>query len=623
METYCSPGLDGINGQPETDAAGKTLQDFLQRVGKISNSWSPSFSPDGKTLAYISDSTGSPEIWTVSLAGGIPQRLTEKADPIGHVSWSPDGERLAFSLAPKGNCRNVQVFIIKPDGTKMEQLTEGDQGGNWFGPWASDSTFLPITSSSSDPSSMDSYVVDLASRSKRLVSKNKGFAIFSDITACGTKGILFEMECRGRSQIFLVDLTTGSKTLLTPQGSSSYFEEAKFFPDERSVILSSNHESEFKTLAKITLSSSGQPESFQTIVESAGGDLEDFAISRNAKIAALCWNVAGSTKLEFLNLETGDKSFGPSLPAEIACDPVFSDDGQSLALAISGSSTPRSIFLLDVKSETFLQVSHQDNQEISLDNFVRPELLNFLSHDNLPLSGWFYAPKGFKFPGPVVLSFHGGPEGQERPAFRSDYQALLANGFAIFAPNVRGSTGFGKKFTALDNGPLRFNAIKDIKTCYEYLVSEGLADPARVALLGASYGGYMVMAGLTHYPDLFSAGACLYGIMNFETYFERTDPAMAEISKEKFGDPVTQKELLRSLSPIHMVEKVRAPTLLLHGENDNNVPLHESKQMFQGLASNRVKTKLEVFSNEGHGFFLEENRIKSILAVVDWFRENL
>src|SRR5439155_24809085 len=166
-----------------------------------------------------------------------------------------------------------------------------------------------------------------------------------------------------------------------------------------------------------------------------------------------------------------------------------------------------------------------------------------------------------------------------RPSFNTTYQALLAAGMAVFAPNVRGSSGFGKRFVNLDNGPLRVNGVKDIKASVDALVKAGVADPKRLAIMGGSYGGYRGMAGLTEYPDLFAAGADLYGVVNFDTFFKHTEPWMAAISTAEYGDPATQAEMLYDLSPIHKVDRVRTPMLVMHGANDTNVPVIEAEQV--------------------------------------------
>jgi dipeptidyl aminopeptidase/acylaminoacyl peptidase len=279
--------------------------------------------------------------------------------------------------------------------------------------------------------------------------------------------------------------------------------------------------------------------------------------------------------------------------------------------------------VLDRDAGRLRQVTQAPHVGVKLEELVRPKLVRFKAHDGVNLSGWLYRPRGASGPAPVVLSFHGGPEGQERPAFRSDYQALLARGIGVFAPNVRGSAGFGKRFVNLDNGALRFNAIKDIRACVDYVVREKVADPKRIGIMGGSYGGYMVMAGLTHYPELFRAGANLFGVVNFETFFAHTEPWMAAISTVEYGDPKTQKKLLRELSPIHKIDRVKAATIVLHGANDTNVPVVEAEQVVKALKGRGVPVEYVLFPDEGHGFRKTPNRIRANVAVVRWFERHL
>jgi len=239
------------------------------------------------------------------------------------------------------------------------------------------------------------------------------------------------------------------------------------------------------------------------------------------------------------------------------------------------------------------------------------------------LTAWLYRPRGAAGPGPFVMSFHGGPEGQERPRFSSTYQALLGRGISVLAPNVRGSSGFGKTFVNLDNGALRVNGVKDIEACVRYVVDRKLADPRRIGIMGGSYGGYMVMAGLTQYPDLFAAGANLFGVVNFETFFKHTEPWMAAISTVEYGDPNTQAALLRDLSPIHRIDRVKAPTIVLHGANDTNVPVVEAEQVVETLKQRGVPVEYVLFPDEGHGWRKQANRVRSAVSIVRWFETYL
>ena len=322
-------------------------------------------------------------------------------------------------------------------------------------------------------------------------------------------------------------------------------------------------------------------------------------------------------------MATSAQTTGPTLPAEIVSGLTFSLDDRYLAMTIAGSTSPNNVWLFDRATQQLSQLTQAPHAGIKLETLVKPTLEKFMAHDGLELSGWLYLPKNYQQPGPIVLTFHGGPEGQERPSFNSLTQALLGQGIAVFGPNVRGSSGFGKKFGNLDNGELRFNGVKDIKACADYVIKAGIADPKRIGIMGGSYGGYMTMAGLTEYPELFAAGANSFGIVNFETFFTHTEPWMASISKIKYGDPMTQTEMLRQLSPIYKIDRVRSATIVLHGANDTNVPVIEAEQVVASLKERGVPVEYILFADEGHGFRKTVNRIKAAVATVRWFKKYL
>jgi dipeptidyl aminopeptidase/acylaminoacyl peptidase len=221
-----------------------------------------------------------------------------------------------------------------------------------------------------------------------------------------------------------------------------------------------------------------------------------------------------------------------------------------------------------------------------------------------------------------VLSFHGGPEAQERPSFNRTYEALLSRGIAVFAPNVRGSSGFGKTFVHLDDRELRFDGVRDIAACVDHIVQIGIADPKRIGITGASYGGYMTMAGITEFPERFAAAVCVCGIVNFRTFFQKTEPWMAAVSKSEYGDP-DDGDLLDRLSPIHRMDRVRTPTLVLHGANDTNCPVVEAEQMVDEIGRRGVPVELVLFPDEGHGFLKTANRVRAAVETVRWFERHL
>ncbi|MEO8972209.1 MAG: S9 family peptidase, partial [Ktedonobacteraceae bacterium] len=412
---------------------------------------------------------------------------------------------------------------------------------------------------------------------------------------------------------------------LTPHEGPGSFEEGKFAPDGRTIYLASNKERELIAFARVRLQDAepGKIGEIEVIAGREDAELSSFDISEDGTTAALLWNVAGRCELAFLNLATLQHTSGPALPGELVSGIAWSKDGGLLVLTGSGSTLPWNILVYELESQQFRQITSSPHAGVDLATLVRPELVHFTAHDGLPLSGWLYRPASSAVPGKLVIDFHGGPEGQARPSFNYIYQALLAQGIAVFAPNVRGSSGFGKTFVNLDNGPLRFNALKDIKACVDCVIAAGIAYPQQIGIMGGSYGGYMTMAGLTEYPDLFAAGANLFGVVNFETFFAHTEPWMAAVSTIEYGDPLTQADLLRALSPIHKIDRVKAATLVLHGANDTNVPVVEAEQVVESLRRRGVPVEYILFPDEGHGFSRTPNRIRTAVSIVRWFVEYL
>ncbi len=593
----------------------------VSRMAKIGFSTSPSFSPDGKQIAFVCDMSGIPQVWIVPSEGGWPRQVTSLDDQIGGVRWSPQGDWLAFSLAPGGGM-NRQIYLVRPNGTEMKKLTDGGKENNWLGEWSRDGRLLTLASNRRNPSSVEPLVYDIKQKELRLIKELSGINVIEEFSPDMKTAVMRRLKSRGDNNLILLDVASGSEHILTPHDGPGSFGGGQFSGD-RAIFISSNADRDLIALAKISLDRNGKPGPMQVVAERNDAELESFELSPNGQQAAVVWNVAGRSELEFINLDDMSSEPGPELPAEIAGGLTFSADGKRLAMVVSGSAAPSNIWVYEHQQKKLWKVTDSPHPGIDLATLIRPELIKLPAHDGLELSGWLYRPKSSSKPGPIVLSFHGGPEGQERPRFRDIYQALLTQGISVFAPNVRGSSGFGKKFVNLDNGELRFDGIRDIAACVNYLVDSGIADPSRLGIMGGSYGGYMTIAGLTEYPEMFAAGANLFGVVNFETFFAQTEPWMAAISTVEYGDPETQLELLRSLSPIHKVDRIKAPTIVLHGANDTNVPVIEAEQVVQSLKKREVPVQYVLFPDEGHGFRKTANRVTSTVAIVKWFAKYL
>lgn len=612
--------------------AGSTKQNedaaaAVAHMARIGSTNSPSFSADGNWVSVISNISGTPQLYVIPAAGGWPRMVTNGDDPVVGAEWSPSSDWIALTIAPGGGL-NTQVYVVHPDGTALRRLTDGGKDNNSFDTWSEDGKTIVIDSNRRDPAARDTYAIDLASGELRLVAHNPGIGAVTSLTRDAQRGLLFRLRSRSDNNLYLLDLKSGKDTLITPHDPPGNFNGEITLAGD-TVYLTTNKDRDLEAFGRVRLNANGTPGPIEVLAERKDAELDGFALNKQATMAALFWNVGGRTELALFDLGSGKTVATPKLPGELAGG-IFSHDGSQLALTISGSAQPADVWIMDIHTKEFRQISFSPHAGVDLSTLVRPELVTFPAHDGLQLSGWLYRPKSLTPPGAnssnsgaYVISFHGGPEGQERPAFRSDYQALLSRGIGVFAPNVRGSSGFGKKFVNLDNGELRFNGVKDIKSCVDYLVSNKIADPKRIGIMGGSYGGYMTMAGLTEYPDLFAAGVDLFGIVNFATFFEHTQPWMAAISTIEYGDPVTQKDLLAKLSPIYKLDRIKAATMVQHGANDTNVPVIEAEQIVKNLKERGVPVDYILFPDEGHGFRKIPNRIKSTVEMVRFFNEHL
>jgi dipeptidyl aminopeptidase/acylaminoacyl peptidase len=585
----------------------------IEAMAKVGACYSPSFSPDGSEIAFISNITGTPQLWKIPSTGGWPIQLTNFNDPVSNAIWSPKGNRIAFQLAPGGGM-NSQVYTIKSNGTELEQITSGGKSNNWVGNWSDDGNYLSYSSNENNPSGMDSYLYNMSTQSIELRIKNQGIGNITDINKNNDQILLSRLASRGSNDLYLINKVSKETLLTKHSGPGSFYGE---FSQNGEIYVASNLDRDKIAFGKI------QDGKIEILSEYGDSELQGFILNESGSMALLIWNVAGKNEISVFDLKNQKELRTLKIPVELIGGGEFSPDDRYFLFTGSGSTEPDNIWLYDFENDTFKKLTDSPHPGINLEELVAPKLVKFKSFDGLELSGWLYEPKSGEKPYPTVISYHGGPEGQSRPSFNYTFQALLSQGIAIFSPNVRGSSGFGKRFVNLDNGALRVNGVKDIEACYNHITGSGFADKSRVGIMGGSYGGYMVMAGITEYPNMFTAAANLFGVVNFITFFEETEPWMAAISKVEYGDPDTEADMLRALSPINKVDFVETPTIVLHGANDTNVPVVEAEQVVENLKKRSIPVEYILFEDEGHGWRKTPNKVTSTVSIVNWFKKYL
>ena len=564
---------------------------------EVSGCWSATLSPDGRHAAYVSDRSGAPQVWVQPVGSELAFLVDTGEHPVVSVAWSTGGGWLACQLSPGGGPRH-ELWLARPDGSALHQVAGfgADTADNVR--WLPGRPLLVVTENLST-----AYLVDVENGTRDAVAEGDLIALL-DVSPDRHRALLRHGP-RGGRYITVRDLLTGVDEYVTSG------EQASFGPDGSTVYARSDA-GEFPVLIAVAAGS------VEVLASSEDAEVESFALTPDGRRAAVLWNVRGGRSELTVQPTTGPAGAVPvaPLPGWVVGGLAWSADGGTLAFTAEGPGQPHGVWTHDGAGR------HPVSAEPAAPAAVRPTLEHFAAHDGLALTGWLFRPRT-DGPYPTVLWFHGGPEAQERPGHGPLFQSLVDRGIAVFAPNVRGSSGFGRSFVNADNGPLRYAAIADVASCVGYLVDAGIAAADRIGIMGRSYGGYLTLAALTTYPDLFAVGIDVCGMSNFATFYRHTEPWIASAAVSKYGDPVADADLLRDLSPITRIDRLRAPLLLVHGENDTNVPVIEAEQVAAALAARGIEHRFLLFPDEGHELLHRSSRAEYLRAAVEWLTTHL
>lgn len=593
----------------------------------------PAAAPTGGAVAFICDRAGVPQLWTAASAGGPARLLDASPDPVTEVSWSPDGEWIAYTTAPGGG-EHTRVLCVRPDGTERRAVAGAVPGQTaHLGAWRRKGSALAVTVAASqvrDPAyrGLAVFVLDPAGLADPELLTTQARASSLRLCDFSPDGHLALLRCgpRGHRRATVLDTRTGAVATDLPAADGDPW-IGRFSADGRTVWLRSDADREFAALHAARLTDEGTCTYVAVAAERDGTDLELLYVDDDGRNGVLVWNVDGRSEVETVALGTSTVGVRSpvAIPHEVVTKVTDPTEGGRL-LAVSGSAARPGVCAYPPNGGTAAMTPWSSRDPAASPGGhppVRPEHLRFPARDGLPLDGWYYRPPGEEQPGPCVVHLHGGPEWQERPVLNPMYQALTQLGIGVFAPNVRGSSGFGRSFVEADHGEGRFAAITDVADCTSHLILHGMADPNRVAVMGRSYGGYLALASLVWHPDLFRTGVAVCGISDFATFFAGTESWIAESAAAKYGHPEDDRDLLRRLSPMTRMDALRVPFLAVHGEHDTNVPPGESVQAVQAARGRGIPAELLVLRDEGHEFLRAGNRARYHRAVGEWLGRHL
>ncbi|WP_049985811.1 S9 family peptidase [Halobellus rufus] len=594
----------------------------IERYLNVRSAYGASFSPSDE-LAFLMDTTGVPQVWTLSEPGAWPEQRTFFDERVTFVSWSPEREEFAFGMDRGGNERQ-QLFRYDTATGEITDWTEAPDAKHRWGGWSHDGERIAFAANRRDESVFDVYVQrrDETGTDAELIAEGDGWLTLGGWSPDDSRLLVTESYSNFDQDVAVLDVATGELTELTPHEGTVRFQSATWGPDGEHVYLVSDRASDTLDLWAVDVESGA----FSLVAEDPDWEIGGVAVDEDTGRIAYSTNVDGYTELtvgELTTATTIEATAKPDLPRGVAGGVAFDDAGERFALTVTRRSDPANVYVVDGAGEA-TRWTRAATAGIPRETFVEPELVHYPTFDGREIPAFFSLPETDTGHGetPVIVDIHGGPESQRRPSFSAVTQYFLANGYAVFEPNVRGSAGYGKAYGHLDDVERRMDAVADVEAAVEWLHDHPAVDPDRIVAMGGSYGGFMVLAAMTEYPDLWAAGIDIVGIANFVTFLENTGEWRRSLREAEYGSLEDDREFLESISPLNTIDEIRAPLFVLHGENDPRVPVSEAHQLVEE-AKAHVPVRERIFEDEGHGFTKLENRIRAYEEIVEFLSEHV
>jgi dipeptidyl aminopeptidase/acylaminoacyl peptidase len=571
------------------------------------------WSPKGQLL--ISTRFGDVEqLHMVEQAAGERRQLTFLHEPITEAEFSPDPTRISFFfLKDVGGNENAQIYYQRLGEPRPKLLTDG-KSLNGAALWSNHGREIAFFSTARDGVNHDIYIVEPAAGTLPHLAVNGDDAAWYplDWSPDDRKLLVLKYVSIGEGYLYVVDLASGQKREVDPAPGKVGIAGAKFSRDGQGVYLISDRDSEFKKLRYVNLFTAEKT----ILSDHIPWDIEELAISRDGHYLAYVSNEAGASKLNMVDLRAHQDLAPPRLPAPGIIDHVkFDAEGTRLVFGFASAALPRDAYVLDLATNRLEAWTHSEAGPVDTTKFVTPRLTQFPTFDRM--DGRFRQEPVYVYepatPGlhPVLLVLHGGPESQFRPGFDPWLQYVVNElGFAVVAPNLRGSSGYGKAYLALDNGMLRDDVVKDLGAIIVWVSSQSTFDRKRVAVAGGSYGGFLALAALANYGDRLIGGVDLAGIADFISFLTNTAPYRQSLRRAEYGDErdPEMRAYLRRISPLTNADRISKPLLVVHGKNDPRVALSEAEQIVARLRSRGGDVWYLQAKDEGHGFRKKQNR---------------
>lgn len=570
----------------------------------------------------------TPQVHMVSTPLGARKQLTFFSERVGGAKFRPKtGDYFVFSKDIGGN-EFFQLYRYDMGSGEVTMLTDG-KSRNVGSVWSHGGEWLAYGSTRRNGKDVDVYLVNPSDpKTTRMLLQVEGGGWGAEDFSPDDKRLLVgEGVSANESYIWLVDTATGEKTLITPKGGAEkvHYGGGQFSKDGRGIYTTTDKDSEFHRLAYVDLAT----KEYTYLTDHIKWDVDDFALSPDGKTIAFITNEDGVDHLHLLDTKTRkEKKVTVNLPTGLMGGLEWHENGRDLGFTYTSARSAADVYSYDVQTGKTERWTESETGGLNVSNLPDPQLVRWQSFDGRQISGFLYMPPAGKFNGarPVIINIHGGPEGQSLPGFlgRNNY-FLNEMGVAIIYPNVRGSTGYGKTFLALDNGFKREDSYKDIGSLLDWIKTQPQLDASRVMVTGGSYGGHMAFAIATLYSDRIRASLPVVGISNLVSFLERTEAYRRDLRRVEYGDERDPKmrEFMIRTAPMTNAKNITKPLFVVAGGNDPRVPVNEAEQMVKTVRSNNTPVWYLMAKDEGHGFAKKKNQDFQFYATIMFVRETL
>jgi len=599
----------------------------IEKLYMTRNVGSTTWSPDGKSIAFVSNISGRNNLWVVPSTGGWPTQLTISDQRQSSPTWSPDGKWIAFQSDYDGD-EQWDIYLVSPKTGMVVNVTNTRQVAELSPTWSPDGRYLAYEVK---PKTSSVYEIDiydtLMRETKPLTSNTPANKMNSSpIWSQDGKWIAYtEEQAKGTdSNIYLTEVASGTKSLLTPHQGEQIYSANDFSPDGKTLLVTSNADNGYENVGLLFIASKKVKWLTKDKWEINGGNF-----SPDGKEVLWKANVDGNTAIYVHNLVTG-KSTPLPLPKGVnslgGSESPFTKDGSRLLYYHNGPNAPDDAWVYTRATGKSQQVTHSLVAGIRSEDMVEPMLVHYPSRDGKwTISAFLYVPYNMPKNGQnaVIVYVHGGPTSQTMNSFSRFIQYAANQGYMVLAPNYRGSRGYGKEFQQANLGDMGGGDLQDVLAGVDWLKQTGYPDPKKFILMGGSYGGYLTMMGVTKAPEVWAAGVPIVPFVNWFTEIENEDPVLRESDLATMGDPKTNKALYEDRSPIFFIDKITAPLILLAGGNDPRCPKTEAMQVVDAVKKRGGTAEYHVYENEGHGFARVENQIDAYNRVASFLKAHV